>query len=213
MAAFRAALDLGAGIECDLRLSRDGFPMVFHDPGLQRLCGIDAQTEYLDAAALMELALGATGERIPRLGDLLALVGGKVPLLLELKTAPGRPAPPVNRLCRAVADSLQRYGGAVGVMSFDPRVGQWFARNAPAVARGLVLHGSEPAWRRGAMLVFAMPQFLAVSWESAEQPWVARQRRRGLPVGCWTITDQSTLARLANHMDAPIWEGDGRPRS
>ena len=85
MAAFRAAIDADAGIECDLRLSRDGFAMVFHDASLERLCGIDVAPESLDAVALMAFRLDGSAERVAWLGDLLALVDGKVPLLLELK--------------------------------------------------------------------------------------------------------------------------------
>ncbi len=209
MAAFRAALDIGAGIECDLRLSRDGFAMLFHDASLQRLCGLDVQTESLHAATLMDRTLGKSDERIPWLGDLLALVAGRVPLLLELKTATGR-SPPVNHLCRAVAASLARYAGPVGVMSFDPRVGQWFARNAPAFPRGLVLTGTERGWRRHAALLFSGTQFAAVNQVAVAEPWAQRLRRR-MPLACWTIRDPGTLARVANCIDAPIWEGDGRP--
>lgn len=210
MAAFRLAIAAGAGIECDLRLSRDEFAMVFHDSSLKRMCGFDLQTESLHAATLMERTLGTTDERIPWLGDLLALVAGRVPLLLELKTAAGNAPPSVTRLCRTVAASLARYTGPVGVMSFDPRVGQWFARNAPNIPRGMVLDGTGPNWRRQGALFFSGTQFAAVHHETVTQPWVQRLRRR-MPLGCWTIRDPGTLARVANHIDAPIWEGDGRP--
>jgi glycerophosphoryl diester phosphodiesterase len=210
MAAFRGALDADVGIECDLRLSRDGFPMLFHDSSLKRLCRLDVQTESLHAATLMECTLGTSDECIPWLGDLLHLVAGRVPLLLELKTAAGQAPPPVNHLCRAVAASLARYRGPVGVMSFDPRVGQWFARNAPAFPRGLVLTGTERGWRRHAALLFSGTQFAAVNQVAVAEPWAQRLRRR-MPLACWTIRDPGTLARVANRIDAPIWEGDGRP--
>ena len=210
MAAFHLAIAAGAGIECDLRLSRDEFAMVFHDSTLARLCGLDVQTESLHAATLMERTIGSSDEHIPWLGDLLDLVAGRVPLLLELKTEAGDPPPPITRFCRTVAASLSRYTGLVGVMSFDPRVGQWFARNALLIPRGMVLTGTEAPWRRRAALWFSNSQFAAIHYDTVTLPWAQRLRRR-MPVGCWTIRDPGTLARVANHIDAPIWEGDGRP--
>ena len=210
MAAFSQALAAGAGIECDLRLSRDEFAMVFHDSTLARLCGLDVQTESLHAATLMDCTLGASDEHIPWLNDLLDLIAGRVPLLLELKTAAGNPPPPVTRLCRTVAASLARYTGPVGVMSFDPRVGQWFARNASKTPRGMVLTGTEPTWRRRAALFFSGSQFAAIHHDIVTRPWAQRLRRR-MPIGSWTIRDPGTLARVANHIDAHIWEADGRP--
>jgi glycerophosphoryl diester phosphodiesterase len=73
LAAFRAAFDAGAGIECDVRLSRDDLPMIFHDPDLKRLCGESGSVETLSAATLSGKRLLATGEPIPRLADLMML--------------------------------------------------------------------------------------------------------------------------------------------
>lgn len=218
LAAFRAAIAAGAGIECDLRLSRDGFAMVFHDASLKRLCGLAVETESLHAAALMDMRLGDTAEKIPWLGALLDLVGGQAPLLLELKTrgtvsgAYGIQVP-IDRLCHAVADQLARYRGPVGVMSFDPRIGQWFDRHAPDIPRGLVIDAHTPPWRRWAMVMIANPQFLAISHTDAAARWVARWRRRNGPVGSWTIRDPGTSVTVAKSVDALIWEGDGRPRT
>ena len=145
MAAFRAAIDADVGIECDLRLSRDGFAMVFHDNSLDRLCGVNVEPESLHAAALMQFRLAGSGERIPWLGDLLALVDGRVPLLLELKRRSGAQSlsAPIAHLCRATRVALDGYRGPVAVISFDASVGNWFAAHAPSVRRGLVLDGSD----------------------------------------------------------------------
>ncbi|NJC04764.1 glycerophosphoryl diester phosphodiesterase [Sphingomonas kaistensis] len=210
MAAFRAAIAAGAGIECDLRLSRDGFAMLFHDSSLERMCGIAAETESVHAATLMALPLGATVERIPWLGALLELAGDDTPLLLELKTRAGDPPPPIDLLCRTVARDLARHRGPAGVMSFDPRVGAWFARHAPDIPRGLVIADATPGWRRFAMLGVARPTFLAVETAAAARPWVAAARRRW-PVSSWTVRTAVEREALSDRVDALIWEGDGRP--
>lgn len=215
MAAFGAAIAAGAGIECDLRLSRDGSAMIFHDPDLQRLCGTTVETESLNAAALTTFRLGGTGQAIPTLSRLLNLVAGQVPLLLEVKTrrrrrVPGVPPAPVDALCRAVAADLAGYGGAVGVMSFDPRVPAWFARHQPHWARGLVIGDCLPAWRRWTALQLAQPDFLAVETSAALRPWAVRQRTRRA-VASWTVRTAEQRQALSDRVDALIWESDGRP--
>ncbi len=210
MAAFRAAIAYGAGIECDLRLSRDGFAMVFHDSSLERLCGIPVETELVHAATLLSLPLAGTRERIPWLGQLLELAGKETPLLLELKTRAGTPPRSIDLLCRAVAQSLARHPGPVGVMSFDPRVAGWFARKASAVPRGLVIADDLTAWRRAFLLRIAKPQFVAVETSAALRPWVARQRSLH-PVASWTVRTAEQRLALSDRVDALIWEGDGRP--
>lgn len=210
MAAFRAAIAAGAGIECDLRLSRDGFAMVFHDSDLERLCGVAVETESVHAATMMSLPLAGTGEGVPWLGELLELAGEETPLLLELKARSGHPLPPVELLCRTVAQSLGRYRGPVGVMSFDPRVPGWFARRAPAIPRGLVVADDLPAWQRALFVGMAKPDFLAVETSAAPKQWVAKARRRW-PIASWTVRTEEQRRTLSDRVDALIWEGDGRP--
>lgn len=211
MAAFGAAIAAGAGIECDLRLSCDGFPIVFHDSTLERLCGLAVETETVKAAALLALPLAGTDQHIPWLGQLLELAGTETPLLLELKVRDGAPPRPVDLLCRAVAQQLAEHGGPVGVMSFDPRVPAWFAIHASHLPRGLVIADRLPMLRRRAAIALARPDFLAVETTAAVRPWVTAQRRRR-PVASWTVRNAADRDTLSNRVDALIWEGDGRPR-
>lgn len=213
MAAFGAAIDGGFGIECDVRLSRDHVPVVFHDSSLERLCALNVQTESLDAAALMQLPLGKGAERIPWLGDVLALVDGKVPLLIELKKHGGATvAPPIDHLCAATLSAIEGYRGPVGVMSFDPRASSWFARHAPAVRRGLVIADSLSRFRRWGAMKVADPQFLAVDRAALGRSWVKRVKP-DLPVCSWTIRNATERTEAEPLTDSLIWEADGRPRS
>jgi glycerophosphoryl diester phosphodiesterase len=212
MVAFQAAIDADVGIECDLRLSREGFAMVFHDPSLKRLCGVDVETESLHAAALMHFKLAGSNETIAWLDDVLALVGGKVPLLIELKRRAGA-APmtaPIDHLCAATLRALRGYRGPVGVMSFDPRAGAWLARNAPHVRRGLVIADRLSPMARWAAMMQADPHFLAVDRAALDGAWVARARRR-MPIASWTIRSPTERKAAAACADALIWEADGRP--
>lgn len=205
LAAARGALALGAGIECDVRASADGVVHVFHDERLDRLTGDPRCLRHVRASEVAELRLHDTDESIRTLADLLALVDGQVPLLIEIKREIG-----LERLCRAVADALADYRGPVAVMSFSPAVPRWFARHAPHLLRGLVLDTRLRPWWRALFLRTARPQFLAVDCRAIGQRWVAVQRGR-MPVYSWTVRSPADRAAVASCADAPIWEGDGRP--
>ena len=128
------------------------------------------------------------------------LIASGVPLLIELKTM-GNAA----RLAAAVCRTLGLRPGPVGVMSFDPRVGLWLARNRPDVRRGLVIGGDESAARRWGKAVLVRPHFLAL-----DKALLGRVSTR-LPVYSWTIRTPAERASAARHAGALIWEADGGP--
>lgn len=206
LAAFAAAIRLGAGIECDVRFSADGVPMVFHDEALARLVGDPRDLSGLSAAALGDLRLQGSSEPIPTLAALLALVGGRVPLLIEVKGGP-----PARRHAMAVASLLADYHGPVGVMSFDPVVMARFLAGAPAIRRGLVIGDDTGPLGRWWSIAAVRPHFLAVKTSLVDRRWARRFRRRA-PLYSWTARTPADAAHLARTADAPIWEGDGRPR-
>jgi len=208
LAAFRAAIDAGAGIECDVRLSGNGRVIVFHDHDLQRLCASALTIEATPGALLMGQRLLGTNEHIPSLHQLLDVVRGKVPLLIELKCRGGN----ATKLAEEVATDLAVYDGTVGVMSFEPAVGKWLARNAPHIRRGLVISRNASAFDRWRCLRASSAQFLAVDCGVIERPWVARERK-SKRVYSWTIRSSADREAAVIHADALIWEGDGRPRS
>lgn len=203
--AFAAAIRAGAGIECDLRLSADGIPLVFHDRDAARLCGNPVVLSAAPAERLSALRLAETGEGIPALADLLGLVAGRVPLLLELKIERNVP-----RFSAAVVAALADYDGPVGVMSFAAGVGRWLRLNAPRVRRGLVVSERVSPLARWARIRRADPHFLAVKRTEIGKPWL-RAARAAMPVYCWTVRTADERGSAAVHADALIWEANGRP--
>lgn len=207
MAAFRAAVAGGFGIECDVRVSQDGVAMVFHDASLQRMTGAEGDLSERSVDALARLALG-DGGAIPRLDTLLDLVSAEVPLLIELKVTGRR----VARLCAAVDEDLARHPGArAAVMSFNPMAMRWFARNSPQRVRGLVVTQQEERGWRGAFrhalaLWVARPDFVACDVRDLPSALSRRARRRGLPVLTWTVWTEADRARAATHADQIIFE-------
>lgn len=202
--AFAAALELGAGIECDLRLTADDHILVFHDSDAMRMCASPLEIGRSTLADLQRLKVGE--QPIPTLESLLQLVGGRVPLLLEVKVGDD-----LWRWASALKCALHDYRGPFGIMSFDPRLVRLVKTNLPEVRRGLVIRDSLQTLRRRLALWLADPQFLAVDVAALGKPWVAAARRR-MPVYSWTVRTAEQRRQAEVHADAPIWEADGRPR-
>ena len=119
-AAVRAAVAAGYGIEIDLQLSSDGQAMVFHDYDLKRLTGHGGRVRARTAAELGAIRLLDAEDGIPTLAEVLAIVGGRVPLLIEIKDQDGAMGPGVGPLEKATARALQDYRGDIALMSFNP---------------------------------------------------------------------------------------------
>jgi glycerophosphoryl diester phosphodiesterase len=204
--AFRAAIDAGLGIECDVQQSADGQAMVFHDWELDRLTGESGPLRQRSARDLATIPL-IGGDTIWTLHRLLAEIDGRVPLLVELKSCREVPFVP---LCVAVRATLAGYRGEVAAMSFDPRIVRWFARHAPDTVRGLVVSEKDagPLARRWSLRQ-ARPQFLAYDVRDLPSPFATAQRARGLPLLTWTVSDQARLATARAFADAPIAEAEG----
>ncbi len=204
LTSFAAALELGCGIECDVRLTADDKVVVFHDPDTARLTGIARSVAQSTYPGLADLTVGNCP--IPLLEQMLALVAGRVPILVEVKVEPDQ----FWRLGPALLRAIQDYRGSLGIMSFDPRVALWLKTNAPSVRRGLVIRDSLRPFRRWAAMVFADPNFLAVDVAALPRSWVAAARRR-MPVYSWTSRTPADAAQARRFADAAIWESDGRP--
>ncbi len=202
--AFAAALELGAGIECDLRLTADNRIVVFHDRDAWRLCGSPMKIGESTLADLGRLSLGR--HPIPTLESLLALVASRVPLLLEVKVDRD-----IWRWVPALRAGLAGYRGRFAIMSFDPRIPRLIKTNMPDVRRGLIIRDRHSMVRRSFAIALASPQFLAVERSALGKPWVERARLR-MPVYSWNIRTAEERRQADVQADALIWEGDGRPR-
>lgn len=133
LAAFELAVKKGYGIELDVQLSRDGEVMVFHDYDLCRMTGKEGKLSSYDAVQLEALRLSGTDEKIPRLSEVLALVNGRVPLLIELK---GENLS--TSLCEKLAPILVTYSGPHCIESFNPVLLGRMATLLPEVFRGIL---------------------------------------------------------------------------
>ena len=209
--AFALALEAGVGIECDIQRSADQRAMVFHDWELDRLTDEIGPVGDRSATELERIRLTDSDDSIVTLDTLLAQLAGKVPLLIEIKSKRDKRVGPT---CLVVRRALEGYNGLHAVMSFDPRVGRWFANRSPRTLRGLVVSeegkgGLRGAWERRTALWHAQPDFLAYDIRDLPSRFAAAQLARGLPVLTWTVRTADQRARAAQHADAPIAEGEG----
>lgn len=133
MAAFSHAVENGYGIELDVQLTRDGHLVVFHDDELSRMCGVEKRLEDCTLEELQALRLAKSEQGIPLFADVLALVNGRVPLIVEIKNSERW-----VQTCEKTAALLDYYQGCYCVESFSPYVVEWYKKNRPNVVRGIL---------------------------------------------------------------------------
>lgn len=209
--AFTAAIDAGYGIELDIHLSRDGRLVVFHDDNAKRLTGRDLKITTASFAELSALRLADTEYRISALEEVLELVAGRVPVLIEVKTGSR-----VDRLGPLLARILANYSGPVAVQSFDPRVVRWLAKHLPEVPRGQ-LSGSMsdsdlPAPQRVLLRMMVTnavtrPDFIAFEVGAMPDRFAAFWRRvLKVPLLLWTVRTEEELAAARGYHANAIFE-------
>jgi glycerophosphoryl diester phosphodiesterase len=220
-AAFAAAVAGGYGIELDVQRSGDGEAMVFHDYEMPRLTDRPGLVHDYDAASLQAIALvgGTDGETIPTLAQVLELVRGRVPLLIEVKDQDGAFGPDVGPLEARVAALLAGYAGPVAVMSFNPHSVEALGRDLPTCPRGLTSCDyddpdlSIPDYRRAelvgtlANLATNGAAFISHDRRDLENPLVGNLKAQRLPVLTWTVRNPEQEAEARRIADNVTFEG------
>ena len=214
-AAVRAAVAAGYAIEIDLQLSSDGVAMVFHDHDLSRLTGASGAVRRHSAAALGAIALHDADDGIPTFVEVLSLVAGRVPLLVEIKDQDGAMGPGVGPLETAAAADLEGYAGPVAVMSFNPHSVAEFGRHAPHLPRGLTTSAFRPDdWAPLPPAVCDRlrdipdydavgASFLSHEARDLDRPRVADLVADGADLLCWTIRSpeaEAVARRIARNI-------------
>lgn len=211
--AFRRAVEAGFGIELDIRMSRDGVPVVFHDEALMRMCGKEGRICDYDYAELQCFPLGRSGERIPGFEEVLELVAGRVPLIVELKADRVDMA-----VCREADRLLSRYEGLYCIESFNPLAVLWYRLHRSEVVRGQL---SDAFWKEGEYvgtisfllqnLLFnwlGKPDFIAYNCKYPKMlsKWLCR-RLYHIKTAAWTIKSREQLREARKHFDIFIFDG------
>lgn len=213
MAAFCKAVEVGYGIELDVQLTKDGIPVIFHDATLERMCGAKAAIEDYTYEELQQFTLGISGEHIPKFEDLLAMVNGQVPLIVEIKSEKRDVS-----FCVVIDRMLRAYQGEYCIESFNPLVLLWFRLHHNGIARGQLASnfridgGSKNLFyffmTHLLLNIFTAPDFIAYNHQFEEEPgrrlcrWLYRN-----PAVAWTIRSREELEKMRGKFDVFIFEG------
>lgn len=211
--AFGLAVERGFGIELDVQLTKDEKVVVFHDNDLKRVCGVDAKVNSKTYEELQELTLLSSNERIPLFTEVLEVIGGKVPIIVEIKMVDAK-----TRVCELANDILKDYKGQFCIESFHPYAVKWFKEHRPELMRGQLSANfrkeGEPenfgAWLVHFLLtnIICKPDFIAYSCKSADNISFrfCTKVLGALPVA-WTIKSKELLLVAKEDYKIFIFEG------
>ena len=212
MKAFELAIEKGIPIELDIRLSADGRLMVFHDKALKRMCGVKGKIYDYTYEQLSEMRLAGTDQCIPLFTDVLKFVGGRVPLLIELKRGS-----PVWSLEKRAYHVLKQYKGAYAVQSFDPVSMMYFRFHAPHIYRGILVTKADegnPFERASSHLgvmpfmwePFAKPDFISCDIRCVTEKRLAKAREMGADFFVWVARTEEERRSAAGYAKSIIGE-------
>lgn len=191
--AFKNAMEHGFAIELDVRLLKDNTAVIFHDSNLKRMCGVDKNISDITIDELRALSLSGSKFTIPTLSEVLDVIDGEVPIMIELK--------PVKKnkhhiLEKTVYRLIKNYKGNLAVKSFDPFAVLWFKKNAPEIIRGMLSsyfkHTYMPAIYKFAVKRLVLfnqikPDFISYDYRYLPNKYVSN---KNVPVIAWTITSK-----------------------
>ena len=213
MAAFSKAVEAGYGMELDVHVTKDGIPVIFHDFKLERICGAKGVIEDYTYEELQQFTLCSSEEKIPRLEELLSMVQGRVPLIIEIKSEKADVSE-----CAIIDRMLRGYEGEYCIESFNPMVLLWFRINHNNVVRGQLASNFRIDGENRSVLYFFLthlmlnfvtkPDFIAYNHRFREEP--GRRICKRLykkPAAAWTVKNSLELNEIKDEFDVFIFEG------
>lgn len=208
--AFENAKRMGYAIELDLHLTEDRNLIVFHDKNVKRMTGENIKTIDLTSEKLEELRLLDTDEKIPSFKEVIEIVAGKVPILIEIKNTS-----PVGEVEEKLLEELEDYKGEYILQAFNPQRIKWLKNNAPHVIRGQLsgrLKGSKMNKINRFMhmnLIFnflTKPDFVNYEIKGLNSFVIKMLRRRGHPILSWTARSYDEYSKALNLSDNAVFE-------
>ena len=211
--AFSRAIREKAAIELDVHLTKDRQLVVIHDSSLKRMCGVDGTVETMTYAELSRLSLAGTEYTIPLLSQVLHLVQGRVPILIEIKTVSARD----TEICSYLYKELEFYNGRFLVQSFNPFALQWFRQNAPQILTGQLASGPADLQNVNIVLrtaswlllfnLISRPDFISYNLHYADCISVRiNQLPSRTPVFVWTIRSMNEYRQGTAQYSTVIFE-------
>ena len=210
LAAFQAAIDAQMPFEFDVHITQDEKLVVLHDHNLLRLTGVDANVESSTLDFIVAKRLMNTQENIPSLSEVLALVDGRVPILVEIKNESK-----VGTLEKKLLEVLSTYKGEFAIQSFNPFALAYVRKNAPGVKRGQ-LSGSFKGEKLPFYVKFILsnmflnivsqPHFIAYEMTHLKKISVKLHRFFKIPVLAWTLEKKDEILLVKEDSDNIIFK-------
>ncbi|MCE6073514.1 glycerophosphodiester phosphodiesterase [Agrobacterium vitis] len=204
LSAAARAIDAGFAIECDLQYTTDSVPVVFHDDDMQRLCNMTGDVRARTSAELKMMSVGGTADKVPTLRQLLDLVKGQVPLVIELKGRLGDD----EGFVEDVLEVLTGYQGKVALMSFDHHLLKELKANDCPYPVGLTAEGAKPEnfFVHDEAMQLGL-DFISYCVAHLPNSFVEAQRQKNIPVITWTVRDEIMRAHTYTYADQMTFEG------
>lgn len=204
LSAAARAVEAGFAIECDLQYTTDSVPVVFHDDDMQRLCNMTGDVRDRTAAELKLMSIGGTKDKVPTLKQLLDLVKGQVPLVIELKGRLGDD----EGFVEDVLDVLKGYQGKVALMSFDVHLLKELKEQNCPYPVGLTAEGVKPEALAAHEEAMALGlDFISYCVAHLPNSFIEGQRQKNIPVITWTVRDEIMREQTYKYADQMTFEG------
>lgn len=212
--AFRRAVEGGYGIELDVQLTSDGQLVVFHDESLKRMCGVARKLWKCSYREICQYHLLDSGEQIPLFKDVLEIVNGKIPMIIEIKTAGDG-----IKTAKALSEYLENYTGIYCIESFDPQILHWYRKHYPKVIRGQLStnywlnESKQPIFVKIGMTnlltnFYAKPDFIAYNYKYEHQLSLQLcHRLYHTELAAWTIRSPEALEQARKSFRIFIFDG------
>lgn len=207
LVAFDNACNHGFAIELDVRLSKDGEVVIFHDYNLKRICGEDINLNTLTLDELKNYQLCGTKHTIPTLKEALKLINGRSPIVIELK-----PQKRKEHLEEKVYEILKKYPYDIAIKSFNPFSVLWFKKHAPEVPRGMLAGYLKDIKmpniykyliKRLKFFNLIKPDFISYDFNDLPNKYVSS---KNVPVLTWTIRSKEQEKQAFEFANNVIFE-------
>lgn len=211
LSSFELAVKNDYGIELDVHLTKDKELVVVHDSNLLRMCNIDKNVEELTYDEVKFLSLLNTDQKILKFTEALEIIGGKVPLFVEIKYQGN-----YLETARKTARVLDNYKGVYAIQSFQPKVVRWFYKNRPDIIRGQLCsnfiksNNSLIKKLSPSHLIFdfySKPDFIAYNYKQKENLSLKLvQKITNQKIQVWAIDNYNDFNNDKNKYDMVIFE-------
>lgn len=206
LSAFSRAADAGFAIECDVHLANDGVIVVFHDDGLKRITGADGDVRKKSSNELSQLSIGPTSDHVPTLKQMLDLVSGRVPIIIELKGRYG--VGEDDGFAEIVLKTLEGYQGQIALMSFDQHLLRDLKKAGSPWPIGLTAEGDteENVAKHNEGMKIGI-DFISYYYAHLPNPFIEAQRKLNIPVITWTVKTEEAERITFTYADQMTFEG------